>query len=332
MLAVSDTKQPRLAIRRVDIVMNKFLIKEYLMIHAVRLGLVVPVMCIGLMACGGSGGEAAPEPTPTPPPTSEPVSALIVQAEDYVAFSDSDAGNTGGAYRNDDVDIEATDDTGGGFHISWTAAGEWLEYDVNLSAGEYTVTTRVASQVLTGSYNLALDGQVISSDSVSNTGGWQVFVTNSIATIVVEPGGTQTLRLDVIGGDFNINWIEFAAVDADVELVSVSVPSDEPRAGNIDGVTVWQLPNSPNGDRPDQCWLAVGSDVNGEIYILGHDHINNSMLYRMYQEDNVLRWVGDARTASEAADNWLPRETARFIMTDGSIWLPLIVLLWILIF
>ena len=90
----------------------------------------------------------------------------------------------------------------------------------------------------------------------------------------------------------------------------LSAQSDSARAGKIPGVNIWQLPNSPDGDRPDQCWLAVGSDDSGEIYISGHDHQTNSMLYRMYQSDNTLRWIGDARTASEAADNWDNGETA----------------------
>ena len=73
----------------------------------------------------------------------------------------------------------------------------------------------------------------------------------------------------------------------------LSAQSDSARAGKIPGVNIWQLPNSPDGDRPDQCWLAVGSDASGEIYISGHDHQTNSMLYRMYQPDNTVRWIGD---------------------------------------
>ncbi|MCG6201089.1 hypothetical protein [Psychromonas antarctica] len=90
----------------------------------------------------------------------------------------------------------------------------------------------------------------------------------------------------------------------------ISVPYARERAGKIDGVTVWQLPNAPGGERPDQCWLAVGSDAEGDIYISGHDHISNSMLYRMHQSDNTLRWVGDARTASQTANNWQVGESA----------------------
>ena len=90
----------------------------------------------------------------------------------------------------------------------------------------------------------------------------------------------------------------------------ITVPYDTPRQGKLDGAQIWQLPNSPNGDRPDQCWLAVGSDINGDIYISGHDHRHNSMLYRLFQKDQTLRYVGDARSASIAAGNWLSNETA----------------------
>ena len=89
-----------------------------------------------------------------------------------------------------------------------------------------------------------------------------------------------------------------------------SVPFDIPSQGLIDGASIWQLPNSPDGDRPDQSWLAVGSDADGEIYISGHDHSQNSMMYRLFQEDQTLRYIGDARTASQAVNNWENGETA----------------------
>jgi hypothetical protein len=90
----------------------------------------------------------------------------------------------------------------------------------------------------------------------------------------------------------------------------ITVPYDTPSQGLLDGASIWQLPNSPDGDRPDQCWLAVGSDADGEIYISGHDHSQNSMMYRLFQEDQTLRYIGDARTASQAVNNWENGETA----------------------
>lgn len=88
------------------------------------------------------------------------------------------------------------------------------------------------------------------------------------------------------------------------------VPSVSFREGEVPGVRVWQLPDAPGGDKPDQSWLAVGSDPDGRIFISGHDHQQNSMLYRLDPETGYLTWVGDARTASTAADNWEPGETA----------------------
>ena len=55
-----------------------------------------------------------------------------IQAEDFdtggpgVSFYDTTGGNSGGAYRPTDVDIEPS--STGGFDVGWTAAGEWLTY------------------------------------------------------------------------------------------------------------------------------------------------------------------------------------------------------------
>jgi hypothetical protein len=81
--------------------------------------------------------------------------------------------------------------------------------------------------------------------------------------------------------------------------------------GLLNGVKSWVLPNAPSGTRPDQAWHSVGSSPSGDIYISGHDHATNSMLYRLSQKDDTLRWVGDARTASQAVNNWNTGETCQ---------------------
>jgi hypothetical protein len=94
------------------------------------------------MGCsGGTGGGGTTES-----PYGGTAAAIpgTIQAENYdlggqnVAYYDTTAGNSGGAYRTDDVDIEATTDTGGGYDIGYTAPGEWLAYTVNAVAGTYT--------------------------------------------------------------------------------------------------------------------------------------------------------------------------------------------------
>jgi alpha-glucosidase (family GH31 glycosyl hydrolase) len=139
-----------------------------------------------------------------------------VQAENYdtggqnVGYYDTDAGNNGGSYRNDDVDIEATTDTGGGYDVGWTAAGEWLKYTVNVQiAGAYNVGFRVASGASGGSFHLLdqngnnLSGRI----TVPGTGGWQNWITvNATATL---SAGVQTLRLYEDTDGYNLNYMTF---------------------------------------------------------------------------------------------------------------------------
>src|SRR5690349_13781720 len=61
-----------------------------------------------------------------------------------VAYHDTTPGNTGGAYRSTDVDLEASSE--GGYDVGWIAAGEWMNYTVNVAAGGgYSAQLRVAS-------------------------------------------------------------------------------------------------------------------------------------------------------------------------------------------
>src|SRR5436309_8367250 len=85
------------------------------------------------------------------PYTGTPVAVPgTIQAESFdnggegVGYHDSGPNNMGGAFRSGGVDIENA--AGGGYDIAWIAAGEWLNYTVNVaSAGTYTIQVRVAS-------------------------------------------------------------------------------------------------------------------------------------------------------------------------------------------
>ncbi len=65
-------------------------------------------------------------------------------AGEGLSFHDTSSGNSGGAYRSTDVDIEPSAD--GGYDVGWLAAGEWMNYSVTVAtSGQYTVQMRVAS-------------------------------------------------------------------------------------------------------------------------------------------------------------------------------------------
>lgn len=160
-----------------------------------------------------------------------------VEAEDHdlggegVGYHDTTPGNDGGAYRDDDVDIEATADVDGDYHVGWIAAGEWLEYLVNVSThGLYDIHLRVAADpAATGSidFHFELDGtDVTGPQSTPPTAGWQDFKTVTVGRVELTPG-THVLRLAMDSSSWNVNWFEAA-------LVARIVPVDFDHDGDVD--------------------------------------------------------------------------------------------------
>jgi beta-glucosidase len=144
-----------------------------------------------------------------------------VEAENYdtggesVAYYNTTVGNPGGAYRSDDVGIEATTDTGGGYDVSYINSGEWLEYTVNVPDPEaiYSVSVRVASLSGGGKLRVRLDGTALGTIQIPGTGGSQNWQTLTLPNVPI-PGGTgsKALRLEALNNGFNINWIELDRV------------------------------------------------------------------------------------------------------------------------
>jgi hypothetical protein len=137
-----------------------------------------------------------------------------IEAENYdvggegIGYHDTRAGNNGGQYRSDDVDIETASDVGGGYDVGWTDPGEWLRYTVKVEKdGLYQLDARVA--VLGGgrNFHVEIDSKdVTGSISVPNTGWWQNWRTVSSPTFRLH-AGSHVLRIvfDSAGG--NLNWI-----------------------------------------------------------------------------------------------------------------------------
>ncbi len=107
-----------------------------------------------------------------------------------------------------------------------------------------------------------------------------------------------------------------------VSAEAAPAPSSTAVAGKLDGIWYWTLPTTPGGLVPTQSWSGAAWTPQG-IYVAGMDHKTNSALYRL--NAGVLRYVGDARSASEAAHNWLDDEIAekfhtRPVWHDGRVY------------
>ena len=142
--------------------------------------------------------------------------SLRIQAEDFdnggegVAYHNENATNPGGVYRTDEtVGIEATSDSGGGYHVGWNASGDWLEYTMKVSAaGNYNLRLRVASTNAARVQLSAFGEDITGTWTLPNTGGLQSWQTVS-KEVFLTPG-QQILRVNMLDGGANLNWIEFA--------------------------------------------------------------------------------------------------------------------------
>ncbi|MBA6365060.1 carbohydrate-binding protein, partial [Colwellia sp. BRX8-8] len=259
----------------------------------------------------------------------EEVVDVLVQAEDYISYFDTTASNEGGAsYRNDAVDIEVTTDVGGGYNIGYTQATEWLEYPVTLSAGTYTISSRVASDSGGGNYTLSINGNTIGSDNVASTGGWQTFETQVVNSFLTT-SGNFTLRLAINAGSFNINWLQITAViDDDLDGISndldlcpdtlENAEINEVGCADSDGDGVFNnldnCPDTPIGTFVDFLGCEAVEQLievafNNDILVGGEDSQKPS--FSLYTFDNDIGSDG-SNCNDGCAVNWPP-----LLVTDG---------------
>jgi hypothetical protein len=140
-----------------------------------------------------------------------------IQAENYdvggegIAYHDTTTGNSGGAYRSDDVDIETCSE--GGYDVTGIQADEWLEYTVNVKTyGLYDLEVRTAAVGSGGSFHIEFDGtDVTGLVSVPATGGGQTYTTILVNNVVLD-AGYHVMRLSMDSADWNVNWIKFTKV------------------------------------------------------------------------------------------------------------------------
>lgn len=155
-----------------------------------------------------------------------------IEAEHYdlggegVAYHDLTTGNSGNAFRSDNVDLESTTD-GGGYNVGWIQAGEWLEYTVSIStAGSYQIAARVAAISSGKTFHIELDGVNVSATlTVPNTGGWQNWQTVS-ATTPSLTAGQKVMRIFADQGDFNVNYVQFTSSGNTPPLTAITSPQN----------------------------------------------------------------------------------------------------------
>jgi Carbohydrate binding module (family 6)/Calcineurin-like phosphoesterase/Purple acid Phosphatase, N-terminal domain len=252
-------------------------------------------------------GATPPPPPPPPPPSGTspfggspaPLPGLF-QAENFdngpggAAYLDTTAGNTGGAYRSTDVDVEPSTDTGGGFNLSKTRAGEWLQYTVNVAtSGTYTFEARVANIGTGAAFHVEIDGvDRTGSIAVPHTGGWQTWQTIS-KTGVQLSAGQHLLRVvlrtvSASNGAGNFNWFRLSSGSGPSTPAFGGTPAALPgvlQAENFDtagpGVSYWDAGAGNSGGvyRTTNVDIGPTNDPGSGGYYVGWTRVGEWLQY-----------------------------------------------------
>lgn len=128
---------------------------------------------------------------------------IIYEAEAYTAV-------TG------EVQTEDTQDVGGGQNVGYIDAGDALEYTIVAPIdGTYKFQYRLASGLESASeFDVSIDDMLIDGQSLSGTGGWQVWTTLESGEFDLT-AGEHTVVFNFAGG-MNFNW--FAIVPPPIEI------------------------------------------------------------------------------------------------------------------
>ncbi len=142
-----------------------------------------------------------------------------IQAEDFdlggegIAYHDVTPGNDIGWYRTSEgVDIGynySGSDTSPNIWIGWFKHGEWMNYTVNVEAGMYDISIRVASVTTGKQLKAYLNEALIATFNVPKTGSYSTYQTYTVNNVALSGGTGKILRLENVNDDFDFDWIQF---------------------------------------------------------------------------------------------------------------------------
>ena len=125
------------------------------------------------------------------------------------------------------VQVEPTNDVGGGTNVAFLDWGDWMSWHVNIKqSGKYIFKYRIASYSGEGSFKLSAGTKSLAkSKPFPRTGGWQNWITIE-QEIELQAEVTQ-LVLTVLDDGFNVNWLDFIYAGASL-IVPSQTPSEAP--------------------------------------------------------------------------------------------------------
>jgi len=124
------------------------------------------------------------------------------------------AWNSGWVYRNDGVDIEASNDGAAGsngYSVGWTNDNEWLQYTADVdSSAAYTITFRYAMSGSGAKIKIQMDDADITGTlSLTSTGGFFTWVNFPINDVIIY-SGQHRFKVVFEKGGANFSFLGFS--------------------------------------------------------------------------------------------------------------------------
>ena len=218
----------------------------------------------------------------------------VDSADFHVSTDVYTAWNSGYAYRNDAVDIEACKDAldNNGYSIGWTNDKEWMLYTVDIdSSALYQFDLRYAASGSAGRFHLTLDGVDITPvTAVPSSGGWATWKTLTLNNVILQKG-RHKIKLYVDKAGFNINYLTFSNPQELVNIQPVILNAKTDAAWSLIYLTSNVSYDITSLPLPSNFTVTVNS-VNVEVNSVHFDDKSNyglilSLNQRLKSTDNI---------------------------------------------
>jgi hypothetical protein len=111
-------------------------------------------------------------------------------------------------YRNGNIAIQTTTDTGGGYNVGWITNGEWLQWQHVPLNGVPHFVMRVATPNSGCLAHFVIDGVAEPSQTLPTTGGWQTYTNVDFGSYGTYTQSYHAVEMVFDNGGENVNWWE----------------------------------------------------------------------------------------------------------------------------
>ncbi|OQP45711.1 cellulase family glycosylhydrolase [Niastella populi] len=135
---------------------------------------------------------------------------LDTDTADYHISNGKRGGNRGRVYRNDGVDIAADPAIAGSYIVNHTAAGEWLQYTLDVvKGGHYKVKVHYNTAHANGKLSLYVNNNNTKKIAVPRANDWRAVEIKDVEL----KKGANTLRIYIDSGEMSLRSLQFTAAE-----------------------------------------------------------------------------------------------------------------------